>query len=715
MIEVGSSYLNTTDFRSIHYSTEFPQPPAVFTQPQDIRGDIDDRYLITRQQTSPDTATTEFSVRLQLGNGVDAPAPEAHVGWLAVQTGGKALVAGHTPTVVNTYDYKLDYADAAFDEPPGLLAGMASYNGADSAVLRYSNLTADHATIFLTEDNSDNLHTHEVVDYLLVPGESGFVYSAPIGEYGQVTGVTHERQTVTLQHRYINPVVFATPPSLYGSQPVSVQIDNVTQTGFEIFVKEPANLDNIHAAETVSYFVFEKGSHVLEDGTAIEVGALNTIRLAGQSGGFVPVDFTVPFDAAPAVFSQIQNVSGTESVVSTTFTKTFTPHDDTYVQRGSSAVHGGEPWLKIKKVGANSENSGTRKGIIEFGYNSAGTIDVIDASISLDVYFFSGDRSTAEFYIWGLLDGLVIEDLDEDTANYHTYSPPFADSPDGTNGSVAYLFDADPTQSGAQALGTMHVSDTDLGNRVSFTSPALLDFLRTDTNNRVTILITRQTDDNFLTTSFHSKEAGKPPKLLVEFSMPTYPHTRQSGVSAAKFDLALEDAEGRNDDQFRYGTATVGWLAVERGGTALRAESTPNVTSSGRNIDISNDRFSGTPFVLASVASYADSDPVVPRYSYLDMNTLRLLVQEDTLKDAETDHPGETVDYLVVTGVSEVSESNPNVSYGGLFGGTPLKSYVRSSPTPLLNYDAAADIDADAVWENLAGIAGFDWTLDPGV
>ncbi len=45
---------------------------------------------------------------------------------------------------------------------------------------------------------------------------------------------------------------------------------------------------------------------------------------------------------------------------------------------------------------------------------------------------------------------------------------------------------------------------------------------------------------------------------------------------------------------------------------------------------------------------------------------------------------------------------------------------LTSKPDPLefdrlLEFDAAADGDGDAVWQNLGGVTGFDWTLDSGV
>ncbi len=154
-----------------------------------------------------------------------------------------------------------------------------------------------------------------------------------VGEYGTVTGLTHEEQTITLQHAYVNPVVIAGPPSFDGGDAVAVRVygidsirdplTDVVSTSFKIKLQESLNLNNIHTTESVSYFVIEAGRHVLPDGTVIEAGTVQTAGLAtwdlndGERaifGDYVDVPFVRGFDSSPLVFSQIQTFNDTSDV-----------------------------------------------------------------------------------------------------------------------------------------------------------------------------------------------------------------------------------------------------------------------------------------------------------------------------------------------------------------------------------------------------------------
>lgn len=134
-----------------------------------------------------------------------------------------------------------------------------------------------------------------------------------IGEVGQINDLTHRKQTITLQRHYDNPVIFAQTPSANGGQPVAVRIDNIQSNSFELYLQEPSNLDGKHPnAEDVSYIVLEAGSWVLDDGTKLEVGTLESNRLV--TAGFESVDFSQSFSDSPVVFSQIQTSNGGDLV-----------------------------------------------------------------------------------------------------------------------------------------------------------------------------------------------------------------------------------------------------------------------------------------------------------------------------------------------------------------------------------------------------------------
>lgn len=88
--------------------------------------------------------------------------------------------------------------------------------------------------------------------------------------------VDHNWKRVNFQKTYTHPVVVAGDPSLNGSEPVVVRIDNVTSTGFDICLQEWDYQDDRHTEESVGYIVMESGMHELPDGTLVYAGTLTT-------------------------------------------------------------------------------------------------------------------------------------------------------------------------------------------------------------------------------------------------------------------------------------------------------------------------------------------------------------------------------------------------------------------------------------------------------
>ncbi|MDF1751216.1 MAG: PKD domain-containing protein [Verrucomicrobiales bacterium] len=130
-----------------------------------------------------------------------------------------------------------------------------------------------------------------------------------IGEVGTLTNVTHVVQTVTFTGSYNNPVVIANSPTFNEADEAVVRISNITANSFDIYIAEPTNRDGVHTAETVSYMVMEAGTHVLEDGTRIEVGNIVTDNTVGQNGGFLAHSFSTNFQGTPTILTQIQTVN----------------------------------------------------------------------------------------------------------------------------------------------------------------------------------------------------------------------------------------------------------------------------------------------------------------------------------------------------------------------------------------------------------------------
>ena len=129
-----------------------------------------------------------------------------------------------------------------------------------------------------------------------------------IGEVGKLTDLTHVPQTVTLDHAFANPVVFAQSPSNHGGAPISVRVSNVSSNQFTIYLAEPSNKDGQHEAVTITYLVVEAGVHELLDDRWLEVGTVRTGTMvgSGRSKVWETITYTTTFSQAPVLLTQIQ-------------------------------------------------------------------------------------------------------------------------------------------------------------------------------------------------------------------------------------------------------------------------------------------------------------------------------------------------------------------------------------------------------------------------
>jgi len=138
-----------------------------------------------------------------------------------------------------------------------------------------------------------------------------------VGEVGSVS-VDHNAVTVSFSAAFdVAPVVIAQPPSVAGADDAVAMISNVTTSGFSIEIEEPSNLDGSHAFEMVYWVALKPGEWVLNDGTLLEVGTIDTQTASATSGivqdnvgTFETVAFASGFSAAPVVLSQAQTQNG---------------------------------------------------------------------------------------------------------------------------------------------------------------------------------------------------------------------------------------------------------------------------------------------------------------------------------------------------------------------------------------------------------------------
>jgi hypothetical protein len=177
VLEVGTLNTDgqvTTGFDTVNFSTSFSETPAVFSQVQTNNGGD---FVRTRQQNPTDSS---FEVGMEEEEAkLNTHHVEESIGWLAMSPGqgngdGLAFQAGMTGDEVTDAFTPINFS-AGLTETPHFLSSLASYDGPNSAGLRYQNLTENGVEVKVEEDTSldeEVVHTTETVNFLAMTGDS---------------------------------------------------------------------------------------------------------------------------------------------------------------------------------------------------------------------------------------------------------------------------------------------------------------------------------------------------------------------------------------------------------------------------------------------------------------------------------------------------------------------------------------------------------------
>lgn len=172
---------------------------------------------------------------------------------------------------------------------------------------------------------------------------------------------------------------------------------------------------------------------------------------------------------------------------------TITASQDAYVRMDIPTTNKNNTDIAVRKV--NNGGSGkNNKAILQFQYQYGAALN--DAMLMLDLKVFNSS-ATQTINVWGVLDGYNREDFDETTTTYSDWSPIFDSSGDGVNNNRSRLHDGNPSNTGGAArLGSFSVTNADVGQTLTFTSSALIDFVQSDTNGVLTILLTASSNNS---------------------------------------------------------------------------------------------------------------------------------------------------------------------------------------------------------------------------
>jgi hypothetical protein len=177
-IDAGFVDVDHNFVEQIFYQT-FTTAPVVLTQAQTT---YESSAVVTRQQA---INTGGFQVKVQEEEGNDGAHTLETVGYIAIEPGAgmignMAFEAQWTPDLVThawfTIDLKQSYTRPVF------LAGMQSYNGGNTAGVRYSDLGADQARVFVEEEqsaDSETAHITEIIGYAVFDHEGSLAMAGP--------------------------------------------------------------------------------------------------------------------------------------------------------------------------------------------------------------------------------------------------------------------------------------------------------------------------------------------------------------------------------------------------------------------------------------------------------------------------------------------------------------------------------------------------------
>lgn len=134
--------------------------------------------------------------------------------------------------------------------------------------------------------------------------------AAPAFEVGS-TLANQAWKTVVITDSFTDPIVVAGPWSLFGGDPSTVRIRNLTPTSFQIRLQEYDYLDGGHSLEEISYLIVERGNHVLASGGVIEAGSVSSV-MSSPSSAFT---FAGSFGGTPILLATLASFNNSQAAV----------------------------------------------------------------------------------------------------------------------------------------------------------------------------------------------------------------------------------------------------------------------------------------------------------------------------------------------------------------------------------------------------------------
>jgi len=261
--------------------------------------DVDAELQALRIYVSAENAGSQ-TIDLWSPNGTKLATATANVsgtGWQTVEFKAPiALKAGQT-YIASYYAPEGQYAVTEGFFKTTVDAGPIRY-GQNAGVYSYGS---GGSTLPDETYNGSNYWVDVVLEIPSAP-DLELVGATTIGEAGVVV---KNQAHPTIWHSVTFKTALDDPSVVMGGftgndpAPYTVQVRNITDTGFQYRIEEWDYLDGIHGTERISWLAIEKGTHVLSDGRVISAGQTQV------GGAYVNVAFdSGAFDSAPVVLGQ---------------------------------------------------------------------------------------------------------------------------------------------------------------------------------------------------------------------------------------------------------------------------------------------------------------------------------------------------------------------------------------------------------------------------
>ena len=219
----SSNKLSSAGFESLSFSNSFSSAPTVLSQVQTFAGSD---WVTTRTKgINADGFQLAMQEEENLNGGIHA---SETIGWLAIDSGSATdgITSLQAATTGNSYTHtpKAVSYSSAFSSAPSLLAKLDSFNGADTANLRISNLSASGFTARIHEEQSNDSeidHTTESLAYLALEGSSGSLIGTAVTRDSLI--IQHSSPDTTTNGTYTPQAPKAPMSSMPGIKPILLE------------------------------------------------------------------------------------------------------------------------------------------------------------------------------------------------------------------------------------------------------------------------------------------------------------------------------------------------------------------------------------------------------------------------------------------------------------------------------------------------------------